>query len=99
MENPRVSQIIVAVLTVLAFVVRFAKLNHPDQVVYVLSVRLLRIQATKFFAPTASTRFISASSPHFICVASTTLMFIPHLRSCCSLLQGGSSVLREILTL
>ena len=35
METGRASQITVAVLTVLAFIVRFAKLNHPDQVVYV----------------------------------------------------------------
>lgn len=35
METPRASQITVVVLTVLAFIVRFAKLNHPDQVVYV----------------------------------------------------------------
>ncbi|KAF9785180.1 glycosyltransferase family 39 protein [Thelephora terrestris] len=34
MENPRVGHITVTVLTVLAFIVRFAKLNHPDQVVF-----------------------------------------------------------------
>ena len=47
MEAPRVSQITVAVLTVLAFIVRFAKLNHPDQVVYVSGFRLQRIRKTK----------------------------------------------------
>jgi len=35
MESERASQITIAVLTTLAFIVRFAKLNHPDQVVYV----------------------------------------------------------------
>lgn len=96
METPRVSQITVAVLTVLAFIVRFAKLNHPDQVVYVFPLRFLVTQETKFSGATASMRFISASSPHIICVASTTLMSILHLRNCCSLLPDGLSALREI---
>jgi hypothetical protein len=33
LEKEHASKIIVAVLTVLAFIVRFVKLNHPDQVV------------------------------------------------------------------
>ena len=36
LETDRASKIMVAVLTALAFIVRFVKLNHPDQVVYVI---------------------------------------------------------------
>ena len=48
METPRAGQITVVVLTVLAFIVRFAKLNHPDQVVYVSAFRLLGLDKLSF---------------------------------------------------
>lgn len=34
LEKPKASKIMVAILTTLAFIVRFVKLNHPDQVVF-----------------------------------------------------------------
>ena len=97
METGRASQITVVVLTVLAFIVRFAKLNHPDQVVYVLVSRLRRVRTTKSLA-IASTRSILASLPPTTCVANTTSTFTPHLRSCCSLLRDGLLVLRATST-
>jgi hypothetical protein len=82
----------------MAFIVRFAKSNHPDQVTYVAALRLLGTRSTKFLVLTVSTRSILASSPPAICVASTTLMFTLHSRSCYSPLWDGLSVLKATST-
>jgi hypothetical protein len=42
MESHEVSMIVVGVLTMLAFALRFYKINHPDQVVFV-QLRILYI--------------------------------------------------------
>lgn len=78
METTRFGWIVASALFFIALVLRFYKINHPDQVVYVSLFDLLshripgrgELRGRGFLA--ASTRFILASSPRTTSSASTT---------------------------
>lgn len=63
-EGPKGSAIVVVALTVLAFALRFYKINHPDQVVYVnISLFLNETLLTTLLYP-ALTKYTLANSRH-----------------------------------
>jgi hypothetical protein len=73
LETERASMAVVAVLTALAFALRFYKINHPDQVVCVsLTLGFQPMPDLKLHP--VSTRSILANSRHTTFYESTTLM-------------------------